>query len=136
MSADVIAMARELGAALQGDPRYAAYVAARAANDADAELQDDIGQFNLVRLSIDKELAAEERDQGKIRELNERMRALYSRIMASPRMTAYNEAKTALDALVNDVTSIITMSANGDDPATCEPSRCTGSCETCGGCEG
>ena len=42
--------------------------------------------------------------------------------------------KTALDEVVSKVNSILLMCINGEDPATCEPSNCSGSCSTCGGC--
>lgn len=131
---DVIELTRQLGAAIQADARYKNYVAAKTANDNDAALQENIGEFNLIRMSLDKELSSDNKNDEKVKELNEKLRSVYSAIMATPAMIAYNEAKTALDALLEDVNAIISMSANGEDPATCEPSHCTGSCSTCGGC--
>ena len=131
---DVIELTRQLGAAIQADERYKNYMAAKTANDNDEDLQADIGEFNLIRISLDKELSSDNKDDEKVKELNQKLRSTYSAIMLTPSMIAYNEAKTALDELLNDVNSIITMSANGEDPATCEPSHCTGSCSTCGGC--
>lgn len=131
---DVIELTRQLGAAIQADERYKNYMAAKIANDNDEYLQEDIGEFNLIRISLDKELSSDNKDDEKVKELNQKLRSTYSAIMLTPSMIAYNEAKTALDELLNDVNSIITMSANGEDPATCEPSHCTGSCSTCGGC--
>lgn len=132
---DVLALARKLGAEIQSSGVYAEYAAAKAVNDGDELLQQRIGEFNLTRLSLDKALADDVRDNEKVRDLNRRMREEYSEIMAMPVMAAYSSAKVKLDALVNDVTSIITLCAGGADPVTCEPSRCTGSCETCAGCE-
>lgn len=131
---DIIKLTRQLGAAIQADERYKNYIAAKEANDNDSELQQNIGEFNLIRISLDKELSSEERSDEKVRELNEKLRTVYSNIMSSQSMIVYNEAKSALDALLSDVNAIITMSANGEDPETCEPSHCTGSCSTCGGC--
>lgn len=131
---DVIELTRQLGAAIQADERYKNYMAAKIENDNDEYLQEDIGEFNLIRISLDKELSSDNKDDEKVKELNQKLRSTYSAIMLTPSMIAYNEAKTALDELLNDVNSIITMSANGEDPATCEPSHCTGSCSTCGGC--
>ena len=131
---DVIELTRQLGAAIQADARYKNYMASKTANDNDAALQENIGEFNLIRMSLDKELSSDNKSDEKVKELNEKLRSVYSAIMATPAMIAYNEAKIALDELLNDVNAIITMSANGEDPATCEPSHCTGSCSTCGGC--
>lgn len=131
---NVLELTRQLGAAIQADERYINYANAKAANDKDMVLQDNIGQFNLIRISLDEALSAEKKDDEKVKELNEKMRSVYSAIMTSPSMVAYNAAKTELDALINDVNAIVTMCANGEDPATCEPSHCTGSCSSCGGC--
>ena len=61
---------------------------------------------------------------------------LYGKIMNHPGMVAYNEAKTAAEAMVNYIDAIINTAMNGGDPMTVqEPSEsCTGSCSTCGGC--
>lgn len=131
---DVIEATRKLGEALQADERYKNYMAAKKINDGDNELQEKIGQFNLIRMSLDKEFSDENGDKEKIKNLNEELRAVYAEIMGTASMVAFNEAKTEFDALLDEINTIITMCANGDDPATCEPSKCTGSCETCGGC--
>ena len=131
---DIIGLTRQLGAAIQSDERYKNYIQAKAANDNDSELQNNIGEFNLIRMSLDKELSSENKSDETVRELNEKLRAVYSQIMSSKSMIDYNAAKTELDNLLNEINAIITMSANGEDPETCEPSHCTGSCSTCGGC--
>ena len=50
---DIIEAARNLGAAIQQDERYKKYIEAKKANDADEELQELIGEFNLARMSVD-----------------------------------------------------------------------------------
>ncbi len=132
---NAIEMARELGKAIQQDEKFIRYAKARLANDTDKDLQDAIGQFNIVRMELDKEVGAEDKDDIKVTELNEKLRKLYSDIMASPAMVEYNTAKAELDSLVNEVNIIISKSLDGEDPATCDTAvECTGSCSTCGGC--
>ncbi len=133
---NAIELSRQLGAAIQADERYAAYVAAKKENDADEKLQQQIGEFNLIRMSLERELSAEEKSDEHIKEYNEKLRTLYGEIMSSESMIRFNEAKTAMDELVNDVNTIITMCVNGADPETCDPHAggCSGSCSTCGGC--
>ena len=126
---------RLLGAAIQQDERYIAYIKAALANDKDEELQAKIGEFNLVRMSLDKALSDENKDEAKVQELNEQLRNLYTEIMNGQRMTEYNEAKAKLDTLMNEVNSIIAQCVDGADPETVEPqTQCSGSCSTCGGC--
>lgn len=132
---DVIAKARELGKAIQQDERFIRYAKARLASDEDKELQDAIGEFNLVRMELDREVNSDEKNDDKVKELNEKLRKVYSSVMSSPAMVEYNTAKAALDTLVNEVNVIISKSIDGEDPDTCDTtSGCTGSCDSCGGC--
>ena len=58
--------------------------------------------------------------------------------MANENMSAFNDAKNAMDEFLSQINMVITMSANGEDPDTCpveDPhSSCGGGCSTCGGC--
>ncbi len=132
---EILQLARELCAELQKDERYLDYVAARDANDADEDLQNKIGEFNLVRMSLDNELAKEKRDEGKIKELNEKLRRVYTAVMDTEAMINYNNKKQALDELIGKIDTLISKTCNGEDPLTCEISHsCGGSCSSCGGC--
>ncbi len=132
---DVIAMARELGAALQQSDEYTAYNVAKNAADGDEVLQEMIGEFNLKKLSLSTEVQKEEKDQKKLAALNEEVRSLYGRIMAHPTMAAYNTTKEELDRLLNFIQQIIVYSANGEDPATIEEeTSCGGDCSGCSAC--
>ena len=132
---DIMTMARELGKALQADERYKAYMTAKENNDNDQELQKLIGEFNIIRMNINQEMSSPEKDEEKVKQLDQDMRSLYAQIMSRDGMVKFNEAQTALEQLVGDVQQIITMCANGEDPDTCQPSSgCSGSCATCSGC--
>lgn len=132
---DVIEKARELGKAIQQDERFIRYAKARLANDSDKALQEAIGQFNIARMELDREVNSENKDDEKVKELNENLRKIYGDIMSSPAMVEYNTAKAELDTMVNEVNVIISKSIDGEDPETCDvKSGCTGSCSTCGGC--
>ena len=93
---DVIEITRKLGAAIQQDERYINYAKAKLANDNDENLQKNIGEFNLIRMQLDNELSAEERNEDKIKELNEQLRMIYTQVMSSDSMVAYNTAKQDL----------------------------------------
>jgi cell fate (sporulation/competence/biofilm development) regulator YlbF (YheA/YmcA/DUF963 family) len=130
--------ARELGKAIQGDERYAAYFSAKEKNDGDEALQNLIGEFNLQRENLTLELskAEGEKEQGKIDTLNEKMRATYAEIMSNEHMRAYSAAKAEFDAMLNAVNQIVAMCCEGADPETCEPAAksCGSGCGGCGGC--
>ena len=132
---DIIEAARKLGTVIQEDPRFIHYASAKLANDKDEALQNKIGDFNVVRMNLDKALSGEEKDEAKVQELNEQLRTIYGEIMGSESMKKYNEAKAVLDAMLNDINSIIMQCVEGADPETVEVhTNCTGSCSTCGGC--
>ena len=132
---DIIEAARQLGKAIQNDPRYLAFYAAKDANDADQALQEQIGQFNLLKMQIDEEMDKQPRNEEKIASLNADLRKAYADIMVNEHMRAYQNAKNEIDEAVRRMNAIIDLCIAGEDPDTCEPAEgCTGSCSTCGGC--
>lgn len=131
---DAIKSVRELGKAIQADERFVRYAKARLANDNDAELQAAIGEFNIVRMELENAVSADNKDDKKVEELNQKLRDVYGKIMSSPAMVEYNTAKAELDSLVNEINTVISKTLDGEDPETCDTVACTGSCATCGGC--
>ena len=126
---------RDLGAAIQATPEYLALKAAKTANDSDTELQDKIGQFNLIKLELDR-LLSEGRDNNKdaIAAKNKELRETYAALMETPSMKEYNKASAELNELSSMIIGIIRMCINGEDPETADFASCGGSCDTCGGC--
>lgn len=132
----IIEMARELGQALQQDDRYIRTIAAQKAADEDNELQDLIGQFNLKRIALNNEMQKEDKSDEKIDEMSSEIRDVYEKIMKNEAMIAYNAVKPELDQLVNSISRIIVLSAQGEDPNSIEEHEagCSGNCSSCGGC--
>ena len=132
---DVIEKVRELGKAIQQDERYIRFAKAKLANDSDVDLQNAIGNFNIKRMELEQSVSSEQKDEEKVKTLNEELRKIYGEVMASPVMVEYNTAKAMLDQLMNDVNTVLTKTLDGEDPETCDiEAACTGSCSTCGGC--
>lgn len=135
----VIEAARELGKVVQADERYIEYVNAKNANDADTELQNLIGEFNLIRqnLSMESDKPEGEINNEKVKELTAKMHSAYDAVMSNENMAAFTMAKQGMDKLMSEINTILTYSVEGADPATCpsEPpaAECSGSCSTCGG---
>lgn len=133
---DIIEKARELGKLIQQEESYIALQKAQADADADMDLQNLIGDFNMKKMSINNEASKKDKDSDKLALLNSQMREDYSKIMSNKNMIAYNEAKDAFDMVANRVLAIVQQSAEGADPETADysTSSCSGSCSTCGGC--
>lgn len=132
---DIIEKARELGKLIQQEDSYIKLQEVQKCADADTELQNSIGEFNLKRMAINNEASKSDRDQDKLTQLNNEMREVYSKIMSNENMIAYNEAKDNFDVIANRVLAIVQQSAEGADPETADYSAsCSGSCDSCGGC--
>lgn len=132
-----IELFKKAAVALQTDELYLELDSARRANDADEELQNLIGEFNLARMDLNQELTADVRDDERISELNNKINDTYNAVMNHPGMKRYNEAKAAAEQLINHIDAIINTAMNGGDPMTVEAPAaggCSGSCSTCGGC--
>ena len=131
----IINMAKALGRAIQLDPRYVELDRVRTQNDADAALQDAIGRFNLAKLNLNNALGETPPEEEKIKAYNAEMQRAYADIMGMDGMTRYQQAKAPVDAMATYVNAIITTAVNGGDPDIVEqPSACSGSCDSCGGC--
>lgn len=131
----VIESVRELGKAIQQDERFIRFAKARLENDNNTELQGLIGEFNIIRMELDNQTSAEEQNEDKIKELNEKLREVYGKIMSNPAMVEFNTAKVELDSMMNEINIILGKTLDGEDPETCTAETgCTGSCASCGGC--
>ena len=134
----VIELTRQLGAAIQQDERYAAYEAARKANEADDALNALIGKINLVQMNYQNEAAkGEEANAEAMEGFAKEFEQLYREIMLNGNMVKFEAAKTAVDDMMNEIMGILACCVDGQDPATCDPHKehnCSGSCSSCGGC--
>ena len=133
---DVIEATRELGKAIQQDEAYISYMLCKEKNDNDTELQDMIGEFNLIRMNMNTEYSkGENKDDDKIKEFNDKLKACYDKIMSNENMVAFENAKKDMDMLLNKINGMINLCVEGENPETVEvAANCTGSCESCAGC--
>lgn len=129
-------LARQLGAAIQQDKVYLDFEAARKANDADEELNGLMGKIRLIQLSYQQEAGKEEPDEAKMEGFNKEFQGVYTQIMANKNMQKFEEARQAVDEMMNYLTGILAMCVNGEDPETCDPTahNCGGECSSCSGC--
>lgn len=137
---DLIQMARELGAAIQQDERCIALNLANKANEEDSELNDLMGQMQIIQMNYQKEAdKQEDADQEKLDAYNDSFTKVYNQIMEKPAMQSFQVARHEVDILMKYITGILSLCVRGEDPATCEPEpehECGGECSSCGGgCE-
>ena len=127
---DVIEKAKELGLAIQQDPRYEAFMQMQAAYENDRELVGLLDNFEKVKGELIAENQKEEKDAVKMAALNETMRSFYQEIVENGTMQQFQAAKNELDRLMREVNGIINFSVTGEEP--CSPDKCAG----CSGCPG
>ncbi|MCD8328497.1 MAG: YlbF family regulator [Ruminococcus sp.] len=132
----VIEKARELGKALQESAEYQQYIEAKRVNDTDVDLQNMIGEFNMLRMQLNQEMSKEEKNSDEMKRLDGEIKTLYGKIMSNKSMAEYNACTEKMEKIMNSVNYIISQAANGENPMTCPETApsCTGSCSTCGGC--
>lgn len=132
---DLIQMTRDLGKQIQASEEYRNYQAAKEANDNDAELQQMIEEFNLIRVKLSTAMQKEDADAEEMAKLDHDLKETYTKVMGNPHMMDFNIAKNEMDAMMNRISGILMMCVNGEDPDTCEPpASCGGDCGSCGGC--
>jgi len=135
---DPILAARALGRAIQEDEKYTEYRQAKKDNDEDEALQKAIGEFNLTKQRLQMELtkSSDDTSREKIDELNKKLQENYKTVMTNKNMARFTIAKAELDTLISNVTQIINLCCEGEDPETCQPSQgCgPGGCSSCAGC--
>lgn len=131
----MVELAREIGRELQKDSSYISMKVAEQSCDEDKELQKLIGEFNIKRMNLNQEASKAERDEEKIKRLNEELKEYYDKVMSNKNMNNYNNAKIEVEHKLKEVVDIISMCAEGADPNTVqsEPS-CSCDCSSCGGC--
>ncbi len=132
----MIEKARDLGREIQADERYIKMMTAKQAWEADEYLQNAIGEFNLKRMAINAEAQNEERNEDKLRQLNEELKEIYATITSNENLKVFNEVKQEVDEMVQRITGIITLCGDGFDPETADytPPSCGGDCSGCAGC--
>lgn len=128
---------RALGKSIQEDCRYKRYENAKKANDANEELQQQIGDFQMERMNYQRESQKENPDTEKLAAMEKELDAKYEAILVTEGMKEFQAAKLEMDAMMQEVDTIITLCMNGENPETCHPSMggCSGNCASCGaGC--
>ncbi|MDD7615237.1 MAG: YlbF family regulator [Clostridiaceae bacterium] len=134
---DIIEITRQLGAAIQQDERYLAFHEARRTNEADTDLNDLINKIQLIHMSYQHEAAKDDANEEKLAAYDKEFSEVYQTVMSNENMQKYEAARHAVDDMMNEITAILSLCVQGEDPKTCQPQEehhCSGECGSCGGC--
>ena len=133
-------LARQLGAAIQQDKVYLDFQEAMKKNEEDTALNELMGKIKLLQMSYQHEASQEKPDEKKLEQYSKEFQGLYEQVITNENMKAYEEARQAVDEMMNYLTGILALCVNGEDPETCGPHahahdhECGGECSSCGGC--
>lgn len=126
----IIEIAHMLGMEIAASDEIAALEKAKAAFDADAELQAKMSEYEAERKLLGEEFTKDpsEADQKAIADLRARIQELTAEISVNPIYAAFAEAQQNMNKLMADVNEEIKFCITG------ERSDCTHDCSTCKGC--
>ena len=124
---NVMELAAELGKMIKADPRIEELNRARAAYEADKELQAAVNEYNAQSEALNQEYRKDTPNQEFIKLIEERIHTLYKQISMNVNMVALNAAQDAVNSFMNEVNGEITYQITGERP-------CTHDCSTCSGC--
>ena len=132
-------LARQLGAAIQQDKVYLDFQEAMKKNEEDAALNELMGKIKLLQMSYQHEASKETPDEKKLEQYSKEFQGLYEQVIVNENMKAFEEARQAVDEMMNYLTGILALCVNGEDPETCDPRAhqhdCGGECSSCSGCD-
>lgn len=134
---EMLTLARELGHAIQQSEEYIDFRIKEQNVECDSNLQKEIEEFNLKKVSINHEISKKDINQEKIDKLNSEISSLYSKIMENEIMKNFNDSKQKFESTLRKINLIISGSAAGQDPESIDvdaEDSCGGNCSACGGC--
>ena len=105
---EILTLARELGHAVQQSEEYIDFRIKEQNVECDAELQKEIEEFNLKKVSINHEISKENVNQEKIDKLNNEISELYSKIMENETMQKFNDSKQKFESVLRKSVSLTT----------------------------
>ena len=123
---DIFEKTQELGRMIQESEEMKRMKAAEAAQQADEEAQRLLGEFNIARMNLAKNM-----QEGKIPQeeaVKKNTEAFNEMVSKSKTIEEYVEAKKAFDAVISKINGVLNFYITGQDPS------CTHNCSTCGGC--
>lgn len=128
---NVIEQAQILGQTIKASPELVKYFAAKVEYEQDRELQQNLFEYETQRKILGQEFAKDPSEQTPelITSIRDRIQDLASEIVTSPTYREYEEAKKAVNALMEQVNAEISFHVFGQ-----RPSSCTHDCSSCSGC--
>ena len=128
----VLEQAKILGETIRQSEPLVQYFAAKRAFESNAELQGKLFEYETQRKILAEEFSKDTDTQSPalISAIRDRLSVLGAEITADHTYREHEDAKVAVNELMNQVNSEISLYVFGRRPA----SECTHDCSTCSGC--
>ncbi len=123
---DIFAKTTELGEMILESEAMKKMKEKDAAQLADEAAQKALGEFNLQRMNLARDM-----QEGKISKeeaIKKNTEAFQNMVKENAVIGEYVEAKKTFDAMISKINGILNYYITGQDP------NCTHDCSTCGGC--
>ncbi len=125
----IFELAAQLGKTLKEDKRLVALEAARKAYEEDAQVAQLMTEYEVQQKAISYEATKEERSEELLKMIQDRIDAIYDKIVSTDVYKALEKAQNDVNELMEMVNNTITFNISGE-----QPSGCAHDCSKCGGC--
>ena len=128
---NVFAKTRELGQALLESEVYQNMKEAEERAMLNPEAAELMGLYLERRTQLQSMMESEDPDPGAMKRLSDEMDEAQERLRMIDDVAVLNQARAEFNSLIGQINQVLQFIVTGkmDDP-----SACSGSCETCGGC--
>ena len=127
--AEIFEKARELGEAIIESEEYKELKRAETAQENDKEALALLKEYSEVRERLAAEIQKGDVGEERMASIREELEEAYGKITTNDSVTAYINAQRTFQAVIDQMTNIISFHITGKLPG-----GCSGSCASCGGC--
>lgn len=124
----IMELAAQLGQAIKADESVVKMEEAKAAYDANEELQKLILEYNMQQIALGEEYKKENVDKNIIAAIEAKLDEIYNSIIKADDFLALSAAEERVNTLMQEVNAEITFQITGQRPCSHDCSSCGSDC--------
>jgi len=125
---EIMELAAQLGQAIKADERVAKMNEAKAAYDANEELQKLMFEYNMQQVALGEEYKKADIDKKVVTAIEARLDEIVHEVTQNDDFIKLNAAEEAVNALMQEVNAEITFQITGQRPCSHDCSSCGSDC--------
>lgn len=125
---EIMELAAQLGQAIKADERVAKMNEAKAAYDANEDLQKLMFEYNMQQVALAEEYKKEDIDRKVVTAIEGRLDEIVHEVTKNEDFIKLNAAEEAVNALMQEVNAEITFQITGQRPCSHDCSSCGSDC--------